>query len=325
MEKQRNFEDLYCYICNNSNEIDFHLEEAKKERRHLNKIKFIVCLVFDIIMLCICMPFFMNSAFSIYYIFPMFWTLIALAFLNCFVCIIINVLSNGKQKKYNDKFKEIIIQKIIENFYDNLEYYPNKGVSELIYRDAKYNEYYNRYYSEDYIEAKIDNNYDIDLAEVETKKEETYKDSDGNTYTSEEIIFHGLFAKIVIDKSINSRIVIAKNNKLIFDKKRQKMDFSEFEKYFDVASDNKILAMQILTPDIMLELLNFLNRYNVIFDIIINDSVIYIRFHCGSMFESANLKKGALDRDTLEKYYNMVKLTYNLSSDLINIIKDLEI
>ena len=170
MEKQRNFEDLYCYICNNSNEIDSHLEEAKKERRHLNKIKFIVCLVFDIIMLCICMPFFMNSAFSIYTIFPMFWTLIALAFLNCFVCIIINALSNGKQKKYNDKFKEIIIQKIIENFYDNLEYYPNKGVPELIYKDAKYNEYYDIYYSEDYIEAKIDNNYDIDLAEVETKK-----------------------------------------------------------------------------------------------------------------------------------------------------------
>ena len=325
MEKQRSFEELYSYICNNSNEIDESLEEAKKEKQKLSKIKFIVCLIFDIVMFILGITFFMNSKFLINNKFVIFVLMILIAVINLFVCVIINALSNGKQKEYNYKFKEIIIQKIIENFYDNLEYYPNKEMPEYIYKDAKYNEYYDTYYSEDYIEAKIDNNFDIDLAEVETQEEETYKDSDGNTHTREVTIFHGLFAKIVIDKSINTRLVITKNNKLLFNKKRQKMDSSEFEKYFDVASDNKILAMQILTPDIMLELLEFLNSYNVMFDVVVNNNIIYIRFHCGPMFESANLKKGSFDKDTLERYYNMLKLTYDLSRKIINVIKELEV
>lgn len=326
MKEQKSFEDLYSYICNNSSEIDPELEAAKKEMGLSNKIKFIACLAFDIAMLYFLIIFFRNVGFSTYsFLFVFFIILLFVVIINGFICLVIGVILNGKQKKYNYKFKEAIVKKLIENFYDNVEYYPNKGIPEYIYKNAKYNEYYDEFYSEDYIEARVDNTYDIDIAEVRTEKIETYEDSDGKAKTREENIFNGLFAKIVLDKSINDKIIIAKNNKLFFDNKRQKMDFNEFEKYFDVASSNKLLAMRILTPDIMLELLNFLNNYNVMFDIIIDDYNIYIRFDCGNMFESSNLKKGALDKDTLNRYYNILELSYNLSHKLINIIKEIDI
>lgn len=326
MKDKKSFEDVYSYICNNSSEIDPELEAAKKERVLSNKIKFIVCLAFDIAMLYFLIMFFRNVGFLTYsFLFVFFIILLFVVIINGFICLVIGVILNGKQKKYNYKFKEVIVKRLIENFYDNTEYYPNKGIPERIYKDAKYNEYYDEFYSEDYIEARVDNTYDIDIAEVRTEKIETYEDSDGKTKTRLKNIFDGMFAKIVLDKSINDKIIIAKNNKLFFDDKRQKMDFNEFEKYFDVAASNKLLVMRILTPDIMLELLNFLNNYNVMFDIIIDNYNIYIRFYCGNMFESSNLKKGAIDKDTLNRYYNILEFSYNLSHKLINIIKEVDI
>lgn len=87
-----------------------------------------------------------------------------------------------------------------------------------------FNDFYNRYWSDDYIEAKIDNHYFIDMAEVLTKEESQDTDSDGNTYTSVIIKFHGLFEKIQLDKSIQSELRIATNGSLHFDKKSLKMD-----------------------------------------------------------------------------------------------------
>ena len=53
--------------------------------------------------------------------------------------------------------------------------------------------------------------------------------------TEEEIIeFNGLFAKIILDKNINSELRIMQNGKFLLDKNKLNMDSSEFEKYFDV-------------------------------------------------------------------------------------------
>lgn len=321
MEKKKDFERLYSDICSNSNQINVSLNEAKKEKRKLNKIKLIICLIVDTILYFLLINF-LSITFSIYSLFPVIMLIVIFDFI---ICKGIGSIFGKKQKEYNSKFKEIVIKKIMDNFYENLEYFPNKQLPEAVYKEAKYNEYYTNYDSEDYLEAKINNEYDIDLAEVITTSEEEYTDSEGNEHTNEVTVFNGLFTKIVIDKSINSKIEIVQNGQVLFNKKRLKMDFNEFEKYFDVVSQNKILGMQILTPDVMLELLEFLNNYNTKFDIVINNNVIYIRFHCGPMFESAKLEKGAFDRVVLKEYYDMLKLTYDLSCKLISTIKELEI
>lgn len=55
----------------------------------------------------------------------------------------------------------------MNNFYDNLEYFPNKEMPEYIYDKLNY-EYYNRYKSEDYLEAQINGKYSIQMAEILT-------------------------------------------------------------------------------------------------------------------------------------------------------------
>lgn len=83
--------------------------------------------------------------------------------------------------------------------------------------------------------------------------------------------------------------------------------------------------MQLLTADIMEILINFQNKNNIKYDIIINNNVIYLRFHCGSVFEAGSMKESAFDEQNLKKYYNILKFTYELSNKIIETIKGTEI
>jgi hypothetical protein len=135
----------------------------------------------------------------------------------------------------------------------------------------------------------------------------------------------GLFAKIEIDKSINNRLEIRQNAPFGFKKDKLEMDDQNFEKYFDVTSKNKIIGMQILTADVMEELVDFEKNSNMRYDIYIDNNIIYLRFNCGNVFETPKLKKGPLNREYLQIQYNLINFTYILSRELIKVIHETEI
>ena len=241
------------------------------------------------------------------------------------IAFVITCLISKKQNAYELEFKQVIIKKLIDNFYDNLEYYPLKEMPERIYEKPNYNEYYNEYHSEDYFEGQIKNKYYIDMAEVFTEHVETHTDSEGNTHTTRTTIFHGLFAKVTSEKSITSELRIEQDKIGKYNKNRLNMDSSEFEKYFDVITDNKIIAMQLLTADVMEEMIEFENKTNMKYDIVVKENEIYLRFHCGDMFEPQSVRKGIINKAQLEKYFYMLNFTYNLSNRLIELINETEI
>ena len=129
-----------------------------------------------------------------------------------------------------------------------------------------------------------------------------------------------------MDKSINNELQITQDGKLSADKKRLNMDSSEFEKYFDVKSSDSIVAMQLLTSDIMEELIEFENKTNIKFDIYIKNDCIYLRFHSVNIIININaIKKGSLDKSIIEKYYYILNLSYNLSNKLIDTINNTQL
>lgn len=317
----KTFDEIYEELQNaDNNELNNAWREAKKENRKIKKITLTICIIIDIIAIVM---FWGNNISSIlpFSILP----IIMIIFIsNMFVVVIINILFSKNQKEYNTKYKKIVINKIMSNFYNNLEYFPQNPMPEYIYKEADYNEYYNRYISEDYLEAQIDDKYGIQMAEVKTQKVETYRDSDGKTHTRTITKFHGLFTKIVMHKSIKGELKIMQDGQLFLDNKL-KMDSSEFEKYFDVKASDSILGMQLLTADVMEELIEFENKTNMKYDIFIKNNELYIRYHSGEMFEVKNLKNGILDKETVKKYFHMLNFTYNLSKRLISIINDVQI
>jgi len=239
---------------------------------------------------------------------------------------VVSLMHSKSGKEYNESFKKIIITKLIENFYEDVSYLYTEGISSSIYNEGKYNEYYNKYYSDDYFRGKIEKMGSIELAEVITEKEEKYRDREGRVRTETTTIFSGLFAKINIDKSIQTELKIRTNwigiNR---NKNKLEMDSQLFEKNFDVYTENKIIGMQLLTSDVMELLVEFRNTMKIEYDISIYNNKIYLRFMTGPMFETTISTKRMLDKKDIEKYYKILEFTYNLSEKLIEVIKHTEI
>jgi len=126
-----------------------------------------------------------------------------------------------------------------------------------------------------------------------------------------------------MDKSINFNLRITQGFSVYDDE--LEMDSSEFEKIFNVYTSNKIKGMQILTADIMEDILHFKDKTKQDFDIFIKNNNIYLRFDCGSMFEPAFTKNKNIDKKILELDYNILKFVYELSIKIINVINETEL
>lgn len=223
--KFENAKEMYNEIISSDNdEIFIKWNEAVKERKVLNLITIVISIIVDIIILYVNFKS-INSDVVLYNGFKI--NIIIIMFIVDVIIYGIISLFGKKKKEFKREFKKNIVNKIISNFYDNSEYFPEKKMPMMIYNEPQY-EAYDDYYSEDYLEATIDGKYGIMMAEVQTEEEETYTDSDGNMQTRTTTLFHGLFAKIDMEKSINSDLDIKTNNMLsglsLLDKSKLEMD-----------------------------------------------------------------------------------------------------
>ena len=139
------------------------------------------------------------------------------------------------------------------------------------------------------------------------------------------LVYEGIFSVTQLDIYLSDEIRIEKNKySLKLDCNKVEMDNNEFEKYFDVYSHSNILAMQVLTHDVMEELVQFYNTYKIKFEIIMKNHNIYIRFDTGVMFEP-NILKSSNDQNTLWIYYNILQFVTNVTIKINTLLKNLEI
>lgn len=323
----KNLDEVYEELKISSNkDLDILWGKVKNERKKSNKIVLITCLIIDMVFIYFSYPNMAGGSFKFGSdIVSILLFVLPILVINIFIYVIITGIFSKNQTKFKQMYKLTVIKKIMENFYTNLEYFPQKHMPEYIYNEGCFNEYYNKYYSEDYLEAQINNKYSLQMAEIETQREETHKDSDGNIKETTTTVFHGLFAKIIMEKSINSKIKVMQNGKMFLQNNKLKMDSSVFEKYFDVQASNKIIAMQLLTADIMEDLIEFQNKTNVKYDISIENNNLYLRFHLGDVFELTNTKSSPLEKESIKKYFYILNFTYNLSNKIIKLIEETEI
>ena len=314
---KRSFEELIKYIKLNSSErFDELSEEMKKGKRELIK--------WFIIMSALAFGFFvyLNSMNTSSKVIPV--SIGCLLLFEPFLFFILSVVFSSGKSEYVSEFKRMVISQLLRNFYDDVKYVPDGVLPELFYKEAKYNEDYNIYNSDDYMEAKIDEKYDMKMGEVHTIRLESHTDSNGHKTTTHTTVFLGLFAKIQMEKSINSNLLIMENHSFS-GKDKLDMDSQEFEKIFDVSASNQIIGMQLLTHDIMELLTSFKNNTGITYDIAIYNNILYLRFHTGSMFEFLSFKKDAFDEKMLKKYYDVLDFTYTLSKMLIDLVENTEV
>ena len=284
---KKSFEEIYEYVSKNS------FEEVELERKKGNKTRNIILIIgFSLSLLA-------------------FIILHSLTIFPILACAIIAFIVSRFNSNYNLVYKEKIIKAFINAYNENLVYMPNKGIPSLTYRDAGFEKSFDIYHSDDLIEGIIDD-CPISFAEVHTQNE--YEDSDGKR--NYQTLFHGAFAITRCNKEIKDTITIHKDKGLLgkmFKKKTKlEMDSQEFEKVFDVHSENKIVAMQILTSDIMNLMLDFKKKYNIKFEITIDKYNIFTRFHTGAIFEPT-LSKYSLSKEYLRKYYDLINFVFDFA------------
>lgn len=253
-------------------------------------------------------------------------TLSGLAFVFLFIFFIVDIIiifNISKKYNYTGIFKKEVIETFIKECDSNLKFYPERGISSSIYREGEF-EGYDNYYSEDLIEGILDEKYAVMMSEVRTEDEST--DSDGDTTTT--TLFHGIFGQVNTAKSIPGYIKIHSDKgffgKVFSGKNKLEMDSSEFEKHFDVFATEKIVAMQILTSDIMEMLIEFKEKSKIKYEITLKGEKMYIRFHTGGVFEP-KLFGQSLDFNMLKKYYDIIEFIFNVTRQFNKVIEETEI
>ena len=159
-----------------------------------------------------------------------------------------------------------------------------------------------------YLNENPELNVDITMSEVLTKTES--RDSDGKTYTHES--FSGLVAYTKLPKDLECEIHVIRgkggNNKL-------SLDMPEFEKLYDVETNDEIKATEVLTSDIMADIVDLTKESQVDFRFDIQKDKLYFKFYTGKMFEPKIFSK-SLEKTMLKKYYNIVRMCVKISKDI---------
>lgn len=223
-------------------------------------------------------------------------------------------------KIYTENFKEKIIKNFVKYINNSLTYHQYGGKSLIKhYLDAQFEDKeFNKINTDDYIEGYNNNNTNIQMCNISLEN----VNSNGEFLN---LIYEGIFSVSQLNINVSNEIRIKKKSYIIKNNHNKvEMDSKEFEKYFDVYSDSNILAMQILTHDIMEEITQFYSNYKIAFEIIIKNKIINIRFDTGVMFEPNILKKSN-DINMLWVYYNILEFVINFTFKINKLLKDLEV
>lgn len=241
-------------------------------------------------------------------------------FLIIIAVIISTILIRIYSSSISEIYKKEIITKLVSSYDENLQFDSTAHMEKIDYMLAEF-ERFDHFYSNDLIYGKIDGIIDFKLGDVRT--EDVDHDSDG--HKTRTTLFRGLFSVEKLNKDINTTIKIRLDKFFkLPNKSMLSMDSQEFEKYFDVYSTDKILAMRILTSDIMDYMLAFVKENKLKFEITIKKSQVYIRIPCPDMFELPILGK-ALDYEVLYKYYSYINFMCELNKKIYNVVSSKDI
>lgn len=224
---------------------------------------------------------------------------------------------------YSNVYKANIISSLVQNYDEKLSFNATGGIGRNQYDEADFGPY-TEYHSSDYIYGTLDNQINFQMCDLHTLL--VSRDKDGHVYRT--TTFKGLFSAIPLKHYVPRAIKIRSQNFVTAgeekDPTKVNMDSQEFEKYFNVFADDKILAMQVLTSELLDYLLTSRKKNKIKFEITIRRNYLYIRIHCHNMFES-NMFKNPLDFKTLYKYYTFLNFSVELNQKINYILENKEL
>ncbi len=258
----------------------------------------------------------------------MYPAFVCIVFGVAFILPILIVVILNNQKESNQKrisIRKTIINVMINSFDNIIEYQPKEGIPPEIYDKADV-EHYDFYNSNHLISFSINNSCNLQMAET-LAQYVINVDGESQTRTA----FSGTFATLNTPKPFKERLYIKKDmhngndknaKKLAYKDMRIELDSQEFEEKFDVYTSNKIIAMQLLTSDIMLLLNDFYKYIKKEFEITIKNDNIYIRIWNETSFSNSLIQNNELNKELIYKNYITINFILNISKKLVELINE---
>ncbi len=242
-----------------------------------------------------------------------------------------NKKSNADIKRFEDDIKNYkalyekkVIPEFLRQFEEKIKYNRAETMPREIYDMAKF-EMYDTYESEDMMDITLKNDCRAKMSEVLTLY--TTKDRDGHVFYH--MLFSGIFALIETPKKFKEELYVKQDKDLtvrsiIPECEKIQLDSSEFEQFFDIYGTNKIVAMQLLTADIMQMFIDFRKDTGISFEFAIKNNRIFLRFEGGGLFEIPNLEKTLWDKDIMYRDYKILDFTFELTYKITKLLEETE-
>ena len=226
------------------------------------------------------------------------------------------------KNNYLKLYKEKVVKTVVKKYKENFNYEEKGNVNLEYYKDSEFNDKVYSVKSIDGIYGSINGDAYLNSSYIYTKVK-TDVVVEGKRKTEIQDGFYGFLGMILVKNSINANITIKSNDfKRTYDKKRIEFESAEFEKNFDCFSDNKIVAMQVLSLDCIENINKLYNDIKKPLEICIKDNKIYFRILMGNIFVPSRFGK-VVEREKLLKIYNVInfssELGKSISENIMNI------
>ena len=206
----------------------------------------------------------------------------AFSIIPAIVLLLIVIMFLFEFKKFKVKYSNVI-ERFVQLININLNY-----------NNTSYSNEENYYQSACFDNLELNSLVTKDTISGYTKENHKFYASNIVATSTSENVFNGVFATVILDKTIPSYTKIntenleyntpyalgATNSSL----KYIEMDNSDFNKILHVYSNNKLNTHEILTSDILDYLTEFYKKYKVNFQIVFTENYVYFRFFINQLF-----------------------------------------
>ncbi|MDR2530001.1 MAG: DUF3137 domain-containing protein [Oscillospiraceae bacterium] len=199
------------------------------------------------------------------------------------------VAKSPMNKRYKDAFKELVVIKGLESVLVNMDFRPTEKLDEPIVKASQMFEF-NEYSGNDYLSAEYHGirftQSDIHLQE---SREETYRDSDGDTHTRKKYttIFHGTFMVFDHDAISNEPVAVyPKSKKVKYDENSILTELDAFNSKFTISANDAVTAFRILTPPVLEGIVLAADKLGCPVSLSFRDDKLYVAIANGDSFEA---------------------------------------
>lgn len=172
-----------------------------------------------------------------------------------FFGLIITIISKALFQTQVKRIKPKIINSMLNKYFDEAQYFPNRGLTQLEVQTSELLNKPDRFYSEDYLKGSING---VNFVSSDLHLQEERVSSNGKTTTIEYVTyFFGRFFIIDFNKKFDGKVLVVeeKRSTLFTKYKKIKLESIDFNKTFNTYSLDDYSAFYVLTPHLMEALL----------------------------------------------------------------------